>query len=257
MTAKKSNPEKIFKLSEMIAYYEVCNKAEGKSQKTISWYSANLHRFRSYVMSRHHNDKINSIDTKLIREYVLYLMKRKRFESHPNNTTTNESLSSSTIHGHVRTLRAFSNWLLRENLTQTNLAAGIKPPKIVRKVISTLSDEEINRILHTFNSADHSHIRNKVIFMLLLDTGLRIGELIKLKLEDIQIDEGLLKVLGKGKKERIVPIGNKAQKALQGYLFRYRHDPAHSGIDNVFLSVYGTPMTENGVKLIFASVIFD
>ncbi len=252
MSAKKNKPEKILKLSELIAYYEVCNKAEGKSQKTISWYSANLHRFRSYVISRHHNDNINTIDTKLIREYVLYLMTRKRFETHPNNATTNESLSSSTIHGHVRTLRAFSNWLLSENLTKTNLTAGIKPPKIVRKVISTLSDEEISRILHTFNSADHSQIRNKVIFMLLLDTGLRIGELINIKLKDIQIDEGLMKVVGKGKKERIVPIGNKAQKALQSYLFRYRSKPSHVGIENVFLSVYGTPMTENGVKLIFA-----
>ncbi len=252
MSTKKTNPEKTYKLSELIAYYEVCNKAEGKSHKTISWYSANLQRFRAYVISRRHNESIDSIDTKLLREYVLYLMSRHRFESHPSNPPTNEPLSSSTIHGHVRTLRAFSNWLLREKLTDTNLTAGIKPPKMVKKVISTLSDEEIARILHTFNSSSHSQIRNKVIFMLLLDTGLRIGELISLKLDDIHIDEGLMKVLGKGKKERMVPIGNKAQKALQSYLFRYRPKAAHSGIENAFLSVYGTLLTENGVKLMFA-----
>jgi site-specific recombinase XerD len=252
MPKKKTNQEKSHKLLELITYYEVCNKAEGKSQKTISWYSDNLHRFRAYVLNRHHNDNIDSIDTKLIREYILYLMARHRFENHPYNSPTNEPLSSSTIHGHVRTLRAFSNWLLKEKLTDTNFTAGTKLPKIVKKVISTLSDEEITQILNTFNPTSHSEMRNKVVFMLLLDTGLRIGELISLKMDDIHIDEGLMKVMGKGKKERMVPIGNKAQKALQSYLFRYRPKPAHSDIENAFLSVFGTPLTENSIELTFA-----
>ena len=88
--------------------------------------------------------------------------------------------------------------------------------------------------------------------MLLLDTGLRIGELIGLKMDDIHINDGLMKVMGKGKKERMVPIGNKAQKALQSYLFRHRPKPAHSGIENAFLSIFGTPITENSVELMFS-----
>jgi site-specific recombinase XerD len=139
-------------------------------------------------------------------------MTKHRFENHPNNPGTSELLSSSTIHGHVRTLRAFFNWLQRENLTNTNLAAGIKPPKIVKKVISTLSDEEITAILHTFNSNSHAQIRNKVIFMLLLDSGIRIGELVNLQLDDIYINDGLLKVMGKGKKERMARLAIKPKK---------------------------------------------
>ena len=252
MSKKQTNQEKSHKLSELITYYEVCNKAEGKTQRTISWYSANLHQFRAYVLNRHHSENINSIDTKLIREYIIHLMAKHRFEGHPYNSPTDEPLSSSTIHGHVRTLRAFSNWLLKERLTDLNFTAGIKPPKIVKKVISTLSDEEITQILSTFNPTSHSEMRNKVLFMLLLDTGLRIGELISLKIDDIHIDEGLMKVMGKGKKERMVPIGNKAQKALQSYLFRHRPKPAHSGIENAFLSIFGTPITENSVELMFS-----
>jgi len=87
--------------------------------------------------------------------------------------------------------------------------------------------------------------------MLLLDTGLRIGELINLRMEDVHMDEGFLKVIGKGKKERIVPIGSNAQRALQRYLFRYRSKPIYQEIDNVFLSAYGKPLTENSIKLIF------
>jgi len=58
--------------------------------------------------------------------------------------------------------------------------------------------------------------------MILLDTGLRTGELVNLKIDDVHMDEGYLKVMGKGKKERIVPMGNNAQRALQRYLYRFR-----------------------------------
>ena len=88
--------------------------------------------------------------------------------------------------------------------------------------------------------------------MLLIDTGLRIEELINLKLADVQINEGWLKIMGKGKKERIVPIGSSVQRALQRYLFRYRPKPAHQGIDSVFLTTDGTPLTSNSLKLMFA-----
>jgi integrase/recombinase XerD len=161
-------------------------------------------------------------------------MKSHRFEKHPYHPPTDEPLSIFSIHGHVRTLRAFFNWLAKEGITEINIARDIKPPKLVQKVISPLSDQEIYLILHAFNPSDVIQFRDQVIFMILLDTGLRMGELLNLKMIDVQLDQGLLKVLGKGKKERLVPMGNKSQKVLQRYLFRDRQDPAHSGIDNVF-----------------------
>ncbi|MFC1994777.1 phage integrase SAM-like domain-containing protein, partial [Chloroflexota bacterium] len=118
MTTHVNTPEKAHKLNELIEYYEVCNRAEGKSPKTISWYSANLKSFRNYVKSRHLPDSLDTIDTKLLREYVLYLMKRTRYNGHPFTPAKTELLSSATIHGHVRTLRAFSNWLVSEGLAQ-------------------------------------------------------------------------------------------------------------------------------------------
>jgi site-specific recombinase XerD len=244
--------EKAHTLSELIEYYEVCNRAEGKSDKTISWYSANLNRFRSYLNSRHLPESLDSIDRKLLREYVLYLLKRNRFENHPYTPLKREPLSTATIHGHVRTLRAFFSWLMSEGLADDNTARDLRPPKLVKKRVSTLSDEEITAILRTLNLSNHVEARNLTTFMLLLDTGLRVEEVVSLKMEDVHLHEGFLKVMGKGKKERIVPIGNNAQKALQRYIFRYRPGPAHAGIENVFLSVHGTPLTGNSVKLAFA-----
>jgi len=250
MTTHVNTEEKAHKLSELIEYYEICNRAEGKSPKTISWYSANLKRFRNYVKSRHLPDSLDTIDTKLLREYVLYLMKRTKYNGHPYTPAKTELLSSATIHGHVRTLRAFYNWLVVEGLAQNSPAKELKPPKVTRKVVSTLSDEEIGAILNTF-SISPSDARNQTLFMILLDTGLRIGELVNLKMDDVHMDEGYLKVLGKGKKERIVPIGNNAQRALQRYLFRFRPKPTNPVTDNVFLSVSSKALTENSMKLMF------
>jgi len=244
--------EKTYNLSDLINYYELCNRAEGKSLRTITWYSENLARFYSYLKSRHLPDSIEHVDTKLLRDYVLYLLKRHRFENHPYTPSKAEPLSILTIHGHVRTLRAFFSWLVREGFIESNVAKELKPPKIVNKVVSTLSDEEIASILRTFNPSSNSEVRNKTVFMVLLDTGLRIGELVHLKMDDVNMGDGLLKVVGKGKKERIVPVGSNAQRALQCYIFRHRPKPAHPGIENVFLSVYGTPLTENSIKIMFA-----
>ncbi len=250
MTTQISNQGTVKKLSECIYYYEVCNRAEGKSPKTISWYSANLKSFRNYLRNRHLPDSLDNIDTKLLREYVLYLMKKTRYENHPYTPAKTELLSAATVHGHVRTLRAFFNWLVVEGLTENSPANDLKPPKVVRKIVSTLSDEEIRAILNTFSTSP-SDARNQTLFMLLLDTGLRIGELVNLKMDDVHMDEGYLKVLGKGKKERIVHIGNNAQRALKRYLFRFRPKPINPVTNNVFLSASSQRLTENSMKLMF------
>ncbi len=250
MTTHVNTKEKTHKLFELIEYYEVCNKAEGKSPKTISWYSANLKSFRNYLKNRRLPDSLDNIDTKLLREYVLYLLKKTRYENHPYTPAKTELLSTATVHGHVRTLRAFFNWLVVEGLAQNSPAKDLKPPRVTRKVVSTLSDKEIGAILSVFGTSP-SDARNQTLFMLLLDTGLRIGELINLKMEDVHMDEGYLKVMGKGRRERIVPIGNIAQRALQRYLFRFRPKPTNPVTDNVFLSVSSKALTENSMKLMF------
>jgi site-specific recombinase XerD len=138
-----------------------------------------------------------------------------------------------------------------EGIIQNSPGKDLKPPKVSRKVVSTLSDKEIGAILNTF-SISPSDARNQTLFMVLLDTGLRIGELVNLKVDDVHMDEGYLKVMGKGKKERIVPIGNNAQRALQRYLFRFRPKSANALNNNVFLSNSSQPLTENSMKLMFS-----
>jgi site-specific recombinase XerD len=252
MSVQDAMQQEAKSLSEFIDYYEICNRAEDKSPRTVDWYTANLKSFHSYMKSRHLPDKPDKIDIKALRQYVLYLLKRNKYQVHPTTPEKREPLSTSSVHGHVRTLRAFFSWLVAEGFIEANPAKDLKPPKLYQKVISILSDDEIRAILDLFTPMNSSNARNQTIFMIMLDTGLRVGELVNLKMNDIHVNEGLLKVLGKGKKERLVPMGSKAQRALQRYLFRYRPQPFSKNTDNVFLSLVGKPLTENSVKLIFS-----
>ena len=236
------------KISECIEYFKLCNQAEGKSPKTIEWYTENLNLFYRYLRSRHLPDSLESINIKLLREYILYLQ-NKRFIS-KKFSSKKIPLSSVTVHCHVRTLKVFTNWMVREELIDYNPAKNLKPPKIVKKVIDILTDEEIYKIFKSFRSGFPTDYRNETIFALLLDTGLRIGELVNLQTSNAHVTEGYLKVIGKGNKERIVPIGVNAQKILHRYLFRFR--PRDNKRNLVFLSVSGEPLTGNSMKLMFS-----
>ena len=252
MSRQHSNNQEWKKLSNLISYYEVCNRSEGKSPKTVTWYSTNLERFCRYLKDRHLAGSIDNVDITLLREYVLYLMNASKAKGQCGKSLKGDRLSPATVHCHVRTLRAFFSWLQREGFTENNLGSGLKPPKVPQRVVSPLSDEEIRAVLGTFNHKNPCDARNQAIVMILLDTGIRIGELISLKLSDLHLEQGFFKVMGKGQKERIVPIGNNAQRALQKYLYRYRPNPANASTENVFLSIHGEPLTDNSMKLVFA-----
>jgi len=115
------------KLYELIDYYEVCNRCESKSQRTITWYTDDLNQFLNYLKSHKLSDYIDDIDIKVLREYVLYLMRRKKFRGKNGNDPG--TLAPLSVHGHVRTLKAFFNWLTNEELIDENPARQLKPPK--------------------------------------------------------------------------------------------------------------------------------
>jgi site-specific recombinase XerD len=250
MTQKNNRRTDGSKLRQLIDYYEICNRSEGKSPKTIQWYTANLTQFEQYLRCRHNSTNIEKIDLKILREYVLYLLNKTKGNSN-HSSISKQQLSPMTVHGHVRTLKAFFSWLVKESLIDQNPAAGLKPPKLPHKVITILSDDEIRTILSTFNPKNPIDTRNQVIIMILLDTGLRIKELTGLRMGDLYLKEGIVKVIGKGQRERIVPIGAVAQRSLNRYLFRFRPKPIHAATDNVFLTQVGHPLTENCIKLMF------
>jgi site-specific recombinase XerD len=118
-------------------------------------------------------------------------------------------------------------------------------------MVEVLAQEEVSRILSCVDHDTATGCRDLAIIVTFLDTGLRLSELTGLPMSDAHLDQGYLKVMGKGSKERIVPIGNTARKALQRYVFHFRPEPLYLDQDHLFLTLDGKPMTANGVKLIF------
>ncbi|TAH27460.1 MAG: site-specific tyrosine recombinase XerD [Cytophagales bacterium] len=120
-------------------------------------------------------------------------------------------------------IKAFYKFLLLENHVSENPAFLVEAPKIRRKLPDTLGFEEINSLLDAIDLSSDEGIRNKAILETLYSCGLRVSELTELKLANIYFNEGFLKVIGKGNKERLVPIGQDALKMLHQYIHQIRN----------------------------------
>lgn len=112
-----------------------------------------------------------------------------------------------------------------------------------------LNDVEIAAIFSAIDANTLAGARDVCMVTLMLDTGLRSNEVVTLTTKDVHLEDGYLKVMGKGQKERIVPFGSSAQKSLMKYIYHFRPEPLNR--DRVFLNLDGSPMTETGLKLIF------
>jgi integrase/recombinase XerC/integrase/recombinase XerD len=152
----------------------------------------------------------------------------------------------------VRSLKAFYSWLHQEGYTEENELARLKLPKVPHKLVQTLTEEEIRRIMSCFNPMTTMGARNMAIVMMLLDTGIRCSELTSLQLSDVHMQEGYIKVFGKGGKERIVPIGSGVQKAIQRYVLHFRSEQIDPDIEEAFLNLDGGPLTYNAMKMLFS-----
>ncbi len=202
-------------IEKLVELYKLSNQAEGKSQRTIDWYSYILTAFSQYAQQRSHLKDISVFNIDNIRRYILELRRRRRFEGHPYTRAQDKLVSSETVQGHVRGLKAFSTWLHIEGYTESNRLENLKVPKAVSKVIEPLTLAEQERILATARSCPHEGVSNHAIVLTLLDTGLRESELANISITNLNLDGGYIKVLGKGAKERVVPIGVYCQGILR------------------------------------------
>ena len=238
-------------IDDLIELYEVSNQAEGKSPKTVSWYSDILGLFAGYLHGDFGQDDISIFAKDTIRNYILYLRERPRFQGH-RFTPSNGKVSAKTVQGHVRALKAFSTWLYRESHTEENRLQSMKLPKAPAKLIEPLTPDEIQKIIDSIDIHSYTGIRNHALLITLLDTGIRESEITGITLDDLNLQDGCIKVMGKGAKERIVPIGRYTHMVLSDYMRKTRPEPADNGCNALFLSWHGTPITANTIKLTFS-----
>jgi integrase/recombinase XerD len=150
-------------------------------------------------------------------------------------------------------IKAFYKYLLMEDIIRTDPSELLESPKIRRKLPDTLSYEEINKIIAALDLSKPEGMRNKAILETLYGSGLRVSELTELKLSNLYLDIEFIKVTGKGNKERLVPIGSEAIKALKIWIENVRiHNPIKRGEeDYVFLNRRGTRLSR---QIIFLTI---
>ncbi|MCR8669374.1 site-specific tyrosine recombinase XerD [Aestuariibaculum sp. M13] len=211
--------------------YQLYLKIErGLSQNSIDNYSLDIRKLIKYLEA--HNDAISPIDikTESIQQFIYETAK-----------LVNARSQSRIISG----LRSFFNYLVFEDYRETNPLDLIESPKIGRKLPDTLSEEEIDKLIGAIDLSKPEGERNRAILETLYGCGLRVSELINLKLSDLFFDEGFIKVTGKGDKQRFVPIVEVTQKYINIYRSEIRNhlpiQPGHE--DTLFLNRRGKQLT--------------
>ena len=238
-------------VEQAVSNYVTAMTLEGKSSSYADWLRRRLVDFAKFFQANQGQARIDSLTIEDGRAFVKYLMERKqRYTDHKLRKEVEGGLAPTTIHGYVRALRSFSSWLYDEGHTDENIFVGIKPPKLPQTLINPLSEDEIRKLLLAVQRDTLEGTRNYAILLMFLDAGVRLSELINLKMGDIDFGVGQFKVFGKGAKERLVPLGQTAKKALIRYVEQARLDPVNPTEERVFLTVSGLPISKDSVEKI-------
>lgn len=245
---------KAFTIDELVARYAVSNQVDGKSPKTIAWYGDILSQFLRYLKDNGYQSILSTFNMDIIRGYILFLRRRPRFQGHPFISQKGDLLSPKTVQCHVRVLKALSTWLYEEEYTTTNRLKNLKLPKAAMRIMEPLSLKEIKNVVGSINRKSYRGERNHAVVVTLLDTGLRSSEVTGITLSNLNLKDGYIRIIGKGDKERIVPIGKFVQMELMHYIEKVRPLVYDGDNNNLFLSQDGRPMTTNTVKMVFSKL---
>lgn len=217
---------------DYITEFELYLKTEKKySSNTITTYITNICQFFDY-----NNKDVFKVTDKDVRIFLEYLNK--------------QGISSKSIANKISSLKTFYKYLKAENSPLNK----IELPKIQKSLPKSLNEEDINKLLD-IELNDKFDYRNKAMIELLYATGLRISELINLKITNINFDQDYVKTMGKGSKERIIPIGDYAKYYLKIYIDLYRNDfLKNKESEYIFISNHGKKMTRQTFFLLLKKI---
>jgi integrase/recombinase XerD len=226
-------------LKEYLAYLKL---EKNLSENTISSYKNDLTSFLHFIEERQINDP-SQIESRLIIGFFTNLEKI--------------GLTSSSAARYYSSLKGFLNYLFANNYIKNNPIEKVNPPKLAKNLPGVLSVAEIDKILSLPNTKETLGIRDKTILEVFYACGLRISELISLKLSDLYLSEEMIRVFGKGSKERIVPIGSSAINWINTYLVKSRPllQKKMKSENHLFLNNRGSKLSRMGVWKIVSRYI--
>ncbi len=218
------------------------------SDYTVKSYGADLIQFGQFLIGEIGqlagakdgvplDDKQLKCEPLTIREFLAYLYA--------------QNYTKSTTARKLATLRSFYKFLIRRGLVSVNPLSTIRTPKQEKRLPKCLDLEQVQKLLEAPGDADLLSARDKAMLEILYSSGIRVSELVELEIADIDLQEGALRVRGKGRKDRLTPIGSQAIKAVQRYFDLRAQDQrsltaGHAG--RVFLNKHGEPLSTRSVR---------
>lgn len=187
-------------------------------------------------------------------EYIEYLREKKIISSEDIKKEDiinyieclSKDISSRSINRKIVSIKSFHKFMVRDNIIRSNVTSDIDSPKIGKHLPKVLSIEEINQLLDITPKTPFDY-RNKAMLELMYATGLRVSELVNLRLEDINLEMAIVTCMGKGSKERMIPLGDIAVHYLTNYIRLYRSSLLKKTQTNIlFLNNHGKPLTRQG-----------
>jgi len=185
--------------TQTAAYLNHCRVEKGLAANSLAAYSADLARFIEFT-----GELAGLPDTEQIRRYLDHLYQ--------------SGLGNRSIGRHLTTLRNFFGFLLREGLVSTDPTEHLRAPRQWQNIPKFLNLEEIEKIIQAADTARPTGLRDRAMMELLYASGLRVSELCKVGVSDLNLDLGVLRTTGKGNKQRLVPVGTAAVLAVRSYL---------------------------------------
>ena len=220
------------RLSEAVEWFTAHARLHGRSRKTIQLYEWVFETVRRELG----DPRLEELKTAHLRRYLTSLLDR--------------GYRATSLGMHYRVLHAFFRWCLRERLIPSNPLDDIPKPKVPKLFPFTLDDSQIQALLKACDKSTKHGYRNYVILLLFLDCGLRLHELIDLRLSDVSLAQRALRIRGKGAKERVVYLGAKTTKALRRWLEMRGSQTTYS--DHVFIDRKGEPLKPRWVQEVIA-----
>ena len=212
-------------IEKFMRYLEI---EKNYSQHTILNYKLDLYDFNKFCGELN----FDKIDYLLLRKYLAVLKEK--------------NLGNRTVGRHLSALRSFFRFLCREGYLKTNPILMLSSPKLDKHLPSFMTEEEVAKLIESAlpkDNRDELGLRNRAILETFYSSGLRISELVGLSLDDLDFISGIIKAKGKGKKERVVPVGDIALTAIRKYL-----DQRKKQSNAVFLNKNGKRISTRGVR---------
>ncbi len=205
----------------------------GLSDNTRTAYGTDLTSFFDYLGTRK-VDRVSDVSRSVVLDYLMHERDR--------------GISVNSVSRRLVAIKMFLRYLEQEGLVQSNVAEVMDSPKLWQILPRVLSPEEVARLLSLPDEGDRFGERDRAILEMFYATGLRVSELASLRLEDVHFDSGYIRCTGKGNKTRVVPFGDRARRALEGYLKHSRQKFVNEQSDrSLFLTIRGTGFSRKGL----------